>query len=93
MGGGRAYQFVTGTYVHSLQTAVQQEVISVYREALKAVWIGAVAFGVTGLVAVSLEKHIPLRTELNTQYGIEGKEGGSGQEDVSTLPKAENEKS
>ncbi|KAF4630703.1 hypothetical protein G7Y89_g7434 [Cudoniella acicularis] len=40
LSGGRAYQFVGGTYVQSLTPDVQQEAISVYREALKAVWVG-----------------------------------------------------
>ena len=69
--GGRAYQFVGSVYIRSLEPIVQQEVISVYQEALKTVWIGAVAFGAAGVVAVFVEKHIPLRTELETQYGIE----------------------
>jgi len=69
--GGRAYQFVNSVYIRSLEPIVQQEVISVYQEALKTVWIGAVAFGAAGVAAVFVEKHIPLRTELETQYGIE----------------------
>ncbi|KAI9649222.1 hypothetical protein NHQ30_001790 [Ciborinia camelliae] len=71
MSGGLAYQSVSGTYIRSLEPIVQQEVLSVYREALKAVWIGAVAFGCTGLVAIGVEKHIPLRTVLDTQFGME----------------------
>jgi len=73
--GGRAYQFVGGSYIRSLEPTVRQEVISVYQEALKAVWIGAVAFGVAGIAAVFVEKHITLRTELDTQFGIE--QGGN----------------
>ncbi|KAF2115748.1 MFS general substrate transporter-like protein [Lophiotrema nucula] len=71
MGGGRAYERVSGAYVQALPPSLRAEVISVYLKALRAVWIGAVAFGATGVLAVLVEKHIPLRTELNTQYGIE----------------------
>ncbi|KAF2179611.1 major facilitator superfamily MFS_1 [Zopfia rhizophila CBS 207.26] len=71
MGNGRAYQFVSGSYIKSLQPRVRQEVLSVYHDALRAVWIGAVAFGATGLIAAAVEKHIPLRTELDTKFGLE----------------------
>jgi MFS family permease len=71
MGGGRAYERVSGAYVQSLTPSLQAEVVSVYLEALKAVWIGAVAFGVTGILAVLVEKHIPLRTEMTTEFGID----------------------
>ncbi|KAF2828618.1 major facilitator superfamily MFS_1 [Ophiobolus disseminans] len=71
---GRAYQFVSGEYVQALPPAVKAEVITVYLRALRAVWIGAVAFGATGLVAVLVEKHIPLRTELDTKYGLKHEE-------------------
>jgi hypothetical protein len=67
---GRAYQFVSGEYVQTLPPVVKAEVIAVYLEALRAVWIGAVAFGATGLAAVLVERHIPLRTELDTKYGM-----------------------
>lgn len=36
-----------------------------------AVWIGAVAFDATGFIAVAIEKYIPLRTELETKFGLE----------------------
>lgn len=86
MGGGRAYQFASGTYIESLVPIVQQEVLSVYGEAFKAVWIGAVAFGITGVVAVFAEKHIPLRTKLHTEYGMERDKNEKLQEDQARIP-------
>ncbi|KAJ8069256.1 hypothetical protein OCU04_002920 [Sclerotinia nivalis] len=86
MTGGRAYQSISGTYIHSLEPIVQREVISVYREALRAVWIGAVAFGCTGIVAVLVEKHIPLRTELETQFGMESEKVAKDQEKQVSRP-------
>jgi hypothetical protein len=59
---GRAYQFVSGEYVQTLPPVVKAEVMAVYLEALRAFWIGAIAFGATRLAAVFVEKHIPLRT-------------------------------
>ncbi|KAF2802039.1 putative macrolide phosphotransferase k [Mytilinidion resinicola] len=78
LGSGRAYQYVSGSYIKVLSPTVQHEVLSVYQDALKAVWIAAVAFGATGFVAVATERHIPLRTELDTKYGLEEEKSGGG---------------
>ncbi|KAF7942115.1 hypothetical protein BELL_0603g00080 [Botrytis elliptica] len=86
LAGGRAYQFVTGTYIHSLEPTIRQQVISVYREALKSVWIGAVAFGCTGLVAVCVERHISLRTKLDTQFGLKSDKLEKNQEKKVSVP-------
>ncbi|KAF2689724.1 MFS general substrate transporter [Lentithecium fluviatile CBS 122367] len=69
--GGKAYQLATGPFVRSLSPAAQSEVIGVYLSALKSVWYGAMGFGVSGLIAVLVEKHVPLRTELDTDYGLD----------------------
>jgi hypothetical protein len=73
LGGGRAYEFATGPYVQTLRPDLKSEVLDVYLQALRAVWFGAMAFGATGLIAVAMEKHVPLRTELETKYGLEEK--------------------
>ncbi|KUI63648.1 hypothetical protein VM1G_10498 [Cytospora mali] len=76
LGGGKAYQLASGTYVQTLPPVVRSEVLGVYLAALKAVWYGAMAFGASGLIAVAVEKHVPLRTELETEYGLEQKKNG-----------------
>lgn len=81
LGRGRAYQSVSGSYIKALPPTVQKEVLSVYQDALKAVWVAAVAFGATGFVAVAIEKHIHLRTELKTNYGLEEEQRGGKQEE------------
>ncbi|KAI1855546.1 hypothetical protein JX266_000411 [Neoarthrinium moseri] len=73
LGSGKAYEFATGPYVQSLGTDLKSEVLNVYLQALKAVWFGAMAFGASGLIAVAVEKHVPLRTELETKYGLDKK--------------------
>lgn len=75
---GKAYQLASGPYVQTLPPTVRSEVLGVYLEALKAVWLGAMAFGASGLIAVAVEKHVPLRTELETQYGLEVKKEKDG---------------
>ncbi|KAJ0108225.1 hypothetical protein J7T55_000190 [Diaporthe amygdali] len=73
LGGGKAYQLASGAYVQTLPPVVKSEVLDVYLEALKTVWYGAMAFGASGLIAVAIEKHVPLRTDLETEYGLEEK--------------------
>ncbi|ORY01724.1 major facilitator superfamily domain-containing protein [Clohesyomyces aquaticus] len=68
---GKAYQFASGAQVQSLQPSSRAQVIDVYLGALKVVWIAAAAVGASGLFAVAVEKHVPLRLELETQYGLE----------------------
>ena len=43
-----------------------------YLDVLKVVWFNAMAFGATGLVAVAVEKHVPPRAELETEFGLDG---------------------
>ncbi|KAI0435794.1 MFS general substrate transporter [Xylaria telfairii] len=70
---GRAYQFTSGAYLKTLEPNIRSEVLDVYLQALKVVWYGALGFGASGLIAVAVEKHVPLRTNLETTYGMEDK--------------------
>ncbi|KAI1821135.1 MFS general substrate transporter [Xylaria intraflava] len=73
LGDGRAYQLTSGAYLKTLEPGIRSEVLGVYLEALKVVWYGAMGFGASGLIAVAVEKHVPLRTNLDTDYGIDEK--------------------
>ncbi|KAI2467680.1 MFS general substrate transporter [Annulohypoxylon bovei var. microspora] len=74
LSGGRAYQFASDPYIHTLEPRTQDEVLDIYVQVMKVVWYGAMAFGASGLIAVAFEKHVPLRTELETEYGLQEKE-------------------
>jgi hypothetical protein len=76
--GGKAYQLSTGSFIRSLSSTTQAQVYEVYLDALDAVWLAALAIGVAGLVAAGIEKHVPLRTYLVTEYGLDqGNESSS----------------
>ncbi|PSN75272.1 hypothetical protein BS50DRAFT_581978 [Corynespora cassiicola Philippines] len=72
--GGRAYELATGGFIILLSASVKKEVVELYIDALKVVWLVAMGFGVTSFVAVVMEKGVPLRTELDNQYGPEFQE-------------------
>ncbi|KAF2276646.1 putative efflux pump antibiotic resistance protein [Westerdykella ornata] len=71
LAGGKAYSLVTGGFVQSLAPETRREVIHVLTEGLKPVWYGGVAFSILGFLLSFLEKHVPMRTQLNTEYGLE----------------------
>jgi MFS family permease len=70
LSGGVAYQLAASSFIRSLENDTHAQVQEVYLLALKAVWYAAMVLGLTGLIAVAVEKHVPLRTELETQYGL-----------------------
>jgi MFS family permease len=70
---GGAYEAAGSEYVKSLPLAIQDQVVETYLGALRVVWIVGVALAGSGLLVVLAEKHIPLRQELSTQYGLEMK--------------------
>jgi Major Facilitator Superfamily len=78
LANGQAYGYATGGFISSLPDSVQTEVVNVYTAALKTVWHVATAFSLFGFLAVFMMKHVELRTELQTEYGLdEGKKQGN----------------
>lgn len=84
---GAAYAKVSGGFVSSLPEKIRGEVIGVYVDALRVVWEVVLAFAGLGFVVVFLERHVELRRELDTEFGLKGRErvehgslevGGSG---------------
>ncbi|EED17387.1 efflux pump antibiotic resistance protein, putative [Talaromyces stipitatus ATCC 10500] len=70
--GGQAYERATKEFVNSIaDPTVRAQVISVFAESLKRMWQVGIAFVALGFLVVLLEKEVPLRKELNTEYGIE----------------------
>ncbi|XWW93412.1 hypothetical protein V2A60_001345 [Cordyceps javanica] len=71
---GRAYEHATQEFVMSLPQPVQGQVIGVYEDSLKFVWYISIIFsGVAFLLAI-IEEDLPLRTELDTEFGMEDKD-------------------
>jgi hypothetical protein len=70
LAGGGAYGLVSGSYVQSLPTNVQKEIVMIYSEALKTVWEVGVGFALFCFLLVFLERHVDLRKELKTEYGV-----------------------
>lgn len=67
---GDSFQMATKTFLDSLSGETRTEVISLQSRALKRSWQVAVAFAGLGFVAALFLKEVPMRTELETDYGI-----------------------
>ena len=71
LNNGQAYGYASGGYVASLPSTVRAEVLSVYTQALKPVWEVAIGFSLLGFLIVYIAKQVELRTELQTEYGLD----------------------
>ncbi|KAI1405346.1 MFS general substrate transporter [Hypoxylon fuscum] len=73
LSGGQAYSFAS--QVHNVRndydTAVRNEMIGVYVDSLRAIWWFGLAISLLALLAVSGEKELGLRKELETEYGLD----------------------
>ncbi|KAI9783033.1 MAG: hypothetical protein M1816_001610 [Peltula sp. TS41687] len=67
---GKAYAYASATYRISLPARVEAEIVSVYIAALKTVWHVVIAFALLGLAATFIEKHVELKTSLETEFGL-----------------------
>jgi hypothetical protein len=72
---GQAYQHATQELVNSLSPATKQQVQGLFTDAIRLVWQIAIVFAGVAFLLTFFEKQIPLRTELETEYGMEDKHG------------------
>ncbi|KAI1133308.1 putative transporter [Nemania abortiva] len=71
--GGAAYGYANSGLIRSLTGSVREQVIFVYTDSLKTTWRAAVGFAAFSFFVVFLERHITMRTELETKFGLEQK--------------------
>lgn len=73
---GGAYAFASRAHdvAPTVDPKVWSEVVEVYGISLKAVWWFGVALSILGVFSVAIEDHLPLSTELDTEYGLQANE-------------------
>ena len=76
---GQAYGHASKAYIYSFTPPLRDEIIGVYSDSLKVVWIVAIAIAAASFFFVFVEKDIKLRTELETEFGLKtkSKKGGN----------------
>jgi MFS family permease len=68
---GAAYGYASSGQLADLQEPLLSEVRSVYTDAIRTTWQVALGFALLGFVVVVLERHVALRTELETEFGLD----------------------
>lgn len=71
LSNGHAYEYASGSYLASVPAATKHEAIGAFAKSLKIGWGALIAFSLCGMIFVVVEKHLPLRTSLKTNYGLE----------------------
>ena len=80
--GGQAYENASKTVINALQGTTRTQVIDVYDEALKRIWEVSTVFAGVAFLAVFFEREIPMRTTVETEYGLKAKNNNQAQEAV-----------
>ncbi|GJC90832.1 efflux pump FUS6 [Colletotrichum liriopes] len=70
---GQAYEHATSAFLGTLSAALRDQVTRVFAQSLRQTWLVSLAFAGVGLLFVTLEKEMPMRSELETSYGMEEK--------------------
>lgn len=73
---GNAYSHASAGFLDTFDPHTKAQIVSVYSDSLKQVWQIAIVFSGVSFLLVFLEKQIKMRTELETEFGMdEGKKG------------------
>jgi hypothetical protein len=78
--GGQAYSFASQAHLlrNTVDPVVWSQVVDVYSKSLKVIWWLGLGISIFGFFLVGLEKSLPLRDDLVTDYGIQDEKKASG---------------
>jgi hypothetical protein len=72
---GSAFEHATKVFLDTIvDDATRMQIMSVFADSLQTVWYVSIGFAGLAFLLVFIEKEIPLRKELETEFGIEEKE-------------------
>ncbi|CAK7229923.1 hypothetical protein SCUCBS95973_007395 [Sporothrix curviconia] len=77
---GQAYESASAALILAFPEPVRTQVVNVYSESLKYVWRYAIILGGITFLLALFEKQIKLRTELETEYGLEDEKPKKGRQ-------------
>ncbi|KAI0485719.1 major facilitator superfamily domain-containing protein [Xylaria cf. heliscus] len=89
-GGNNAYEHAYADFIRSFSPESQVQIVSVYSDTLHFMWQISLAFAAVNFLIIIFEKQVPLRTELETEFGMEEKKspGKQVEEEVKAGPLA-----
>ncbi|KAG7038216.1 MFS general substrate transporter [Colletotrichum scovillei] len=79
---GDAYASATKAFVESFAEPTRSQIIDVFTEAMRKVFLIAIAFGGLAFLLSFLEREVELRKELETEFGLEEKKNADGNKDA-----------
>lgn len=71
--GGQAYEHATSAFLGTLSSVSRAELSELFSQSLRTTWLVSLAFAAIGFLVVNLEKEVPMRSELETEFGMEVK--------------------
>lgn len=71
--GGRAYEHATAAFLQTLSPASRVQLNQTFAISLRRTWLVSLAFAAIGFLTVNIEREVAMRTELETDYGMEEK--------------------
>lgn len=71
---GQAYSHATAAFLDTLSASTREEFIAALNKSLRRTWQIGIGFAALGFLLVFLEKDVPLRQELETEFGMESKD-------------------
>ncbi|KAI0894118.1 MFS general substrate transporter [Annulohypoxylon nitens] len=86
LAGGNAYSYANAEFVRGFPEPQRDRVVDVYARSLQLTWQVSLGFALLGFLLCFLEKEIVLRTNLETEFGLEEKITGNLSEDPSATP-------
>ncbi|KIW78069.1 hypothetical protein Z517_07902 [Fonsecaea pedrosoi CBS 271.37] len=83
---GQAYSHATAAFLDTLSAPTREQFIEVLNGSLRRTWQVSIGFAALGFLLPFFEKEIPLRQELETEFGMEKKENkdSASKEDTSS---------
>jgi MFS family permease len=90
LASGNAYAYASRAFVYSFPAKVRDEIVSVFADSLKITWIVATAIAGVSFLLAFLEKEVPLRESLRTEFGIKEPKGMDDREAVVSISVKEN---
>lgn len=75
---GSAYEHAVRAFLITLSPQERDEAVTIFSESVQFTWLISLVFAGCGFLLACAIKEIPLRTELDTKYGLEEKEKTSG---------------
>ncbi|KAI0834691.1 multidrug resistance protein fnx1 [Hypoxylon sp. FL0890] len=67
---GNAYSNANSDFLSRFTGVIHEQIVGVYSDALKQLWLISIAFGGVSFLLVLFEREIELRTALETEYGL-----------------------